>query len=144
MKALVSRYPVGTFIMLTLGYQLAVVLIARMLMAGGGTLHDHPAAHMVFRLRVFGPLVFAMAITIWLEGREGLGKLFAGYFKWRVPAQWYALAFTWKFIVAYIGIAIIVLVGWRPWPGMVTEGFFWPLMKNMPFIIGIALVEETS
>ena len=144
MKSLVSRYPVGTFILLTLGYQLAIVLLARMLMAGGGGLHEHPAAHMIFRFRVFGPLVFAMAITIWLEGREGLSKLFAGYFNWRVPIKWYALAFTWKFLVAYVGIAFIAAIGLRVWPGVVTEGFFWPLMKNMPFIVGIALVEETS
>ncbi len=144
MKALVSRYPVGTFIALTLGYQLLVVLVARMLMSGGGTLHDQPTAHMVFRLRVFGPLVFAMGITIWLEGRAGLSKLFAGYFNWRVPLKWYALAFTWKFLVALIGISFVAAIGLRGWPGLVTDGFFWPLLRNMPFIVGIALVEETS
>jgi membrane protease YdiL (CAAX protease family) len=145
MKTLVSRYPVVTFVLLTLGYQLTLVLVTKWLIGGVGDMHDHPKAHMVFRFRVFGPLFFAVAITAWLEGREGLSKLFGGYFNWRVPARWYALAFTWKFIVAYMGIAFVALIGLRPWPGFfVEQNFFWSLMKSMPFIVGIALVEETS
>lgn len=145
MKALVSRYPVCTFILLTLGYQLTLVLITKALIGGVGDMHEHPQAHMVFRFRVFGPLFFAVVITAWLEGKAGLSKLFGGYFNWRVPVRWYALAFTWKFLVAYIGVAMVVLLGMAEWPGWLVRGdLFWPLMKSMPFIVGIAIVEETS
>ena len=64
MKAFVSRNPVTTFIVLTLGYQVGVVLLAHHLMNGSGDLHGHPMAHNVFRMRAFGPLFFAMAITL--------------------------------------------------------------------------------
>lgn len=144
MKALVSRNPVTTFIVLTLGFQLTIVLAAWALIPQGMHLHDLPKAHMVFRLRVFGPLFFAVAITAWIDGWTGLRKLFSAYFNWRIPPQWYLLAFSWKFICTYIGMAAVVLVGVADWPGFVTPDFFWPLMKNMAFIVGIAIVEETS
>lgn len=144
MKGLVARNPVTTFIALTLGFQLSIVVAAWLLMPKGGHLHDYPEAHMVFRFRVFGPLVFAVAITAWLEGRAGLVKLFSAFLQWRVPARWYALAFTWKFIFTYVGMMAVVAAGIAPWPGWITGDFTLALLKSMPFIVGIAIVEETS
>ena len=144
MRSFVARNPVSTFIVLTLGFQLSIVLLAWLLIPEGRHLHDLPMAHMVFRLRVFGPLFFAVAITAWIDGGLGLRKLFAAYFNWRVPPQWYLLALTWKFIFTYLGMAAVVLLGVAQWPGFTTPDFFWPLMKNMTFIVGIAIVEETS
>ncbi|MBK8615460.1 MAG: hypothetical protein IPN85_18840 [Flavobacteriales bacterium] len=113
----VSRHPVTIFIALTLGFQLTIVLLAYGLMPAGSALHDYPQAHMVFRFRVFGPLAFAMGLTYFLEGRQGLVKLFSAFAKWRVPARWYALAFSWKFIVTYIGLGILAIshapLAWR-------------------------------
>jgi len=140
----VSRHPVTIFIALTLGFQLTIVLLAYGLMPAGSALHDYPQAHMVFRFRVFGPLVFAMGLTYFLEGRPGFVKLFSAFAKWRVPAQWYALAFSWKFIVTYIGLGILAITAMRPWPGAIAEGFLPILLTNMPFIVGIAVVEETA
>ncbi|MBL0045319.1 MAG: hypothetical protein IPP33_13290 [Flavobacteriales bacterium] len=143
MKAFVSRNPVTTFIALTLGFQVGVVVMAYNLM-DGGSLADHPLAHNVFRIRPFGPLFFATGITFWLEGWSGLKHLFASLLHWRVPAKWYALAFSWKFILGYTGIGVSVILGLRSWPASVDSSFIWSLLRNMPFIIGIALVEETS
>ncbi len=144
MERFIARNPVTTFIVLTLGYQAAVVGMAYHFMNGGHGLDAHPMAHMVFRMRVFGPLFFATGLTYWLEGTAGLKRLFGSYLHWRVPARWYALAFSWKFILGYTGIAAAVLLGLHAWPARVDHGFFWPLMHSMPFIVGIALVEETS
>jgi membrane protease YdiL (CAAX protease family) len=117
----------------------------------GEKIHDNDTAHMIFRFRVFGPLVFAILITVYLEGMTGFKKLFASFIHWRVPARWYALAFGWKFLFTYTGLALLVILGWRQWPGAVNENTFggdWSnmigLLKSMPFIIGIAFVEETA
>ncbi len=144
MKAFVSRNPVTCFIVLTLGYQVGVVLLAHHLMDGSGDLHGHPMAHNVFRMRAFGPLFFAMAITLWLEGRPGLRRLFAAFFHWRVPAKWYLLALSWKAILGYAGITAAVLLGLRAWPPFTDWGFFGDLLRNLPFILAIAVVEETA
>jgi hypothetical protein len=71
-------------------------------------------------------------------------KLFSAFLNWRVPAQWYALAFTWKFIATFAGIGTLALLGIRQWPGAFVSGFLPDLLRNMPFIVGIAIVEETS
>lgn len=146
MKSFVSRNPVSVFIALTLGYQVGVVLLAHHLMNGSGDLHGHPMAHNVFRIRAFGPLFFAVAITFWIEGRAGLQRLFGSFFRWRVPAKWYVLALSWKAILGYIGISGAVLLGLRAWPPSVPlDGHLVSsLLKNLPFILGIALVEETA
>ena len=140
----VSTHPVTLFVFLTLGFQLMIVLVAYAMLPHGKHLHEFPTAHMVFRFRVFGPLVFAVALTYFLEGRMGLVKLFKAFTTWRVPLRWYALAFSWKFIVTYVGLGFLALAAIRPWPGTIAEGFLPILLKNMPFIVGIALVEETA
>lgn len=151
MKRFVQRYPVLTFVLLTLVYQCAVVGFVWWWLPEGMKMHDDTTAHMVFRLRVFGPLAFAMLLTAYLDGREGLRNLFASFLHWRVPAKWYALAFSWKFLYTYIGIGTLAVLGIRAWPGFVVHDFFggsWVGMKHLltslPFIIGIAIVEEAS
>lgn len=143
MKAFVSRNPVAVFIALTLGFQVGIVVMAHHFMAGG-SLNGHPLAHNIFRIRPFGPIFFAVGLTWWLEGSQGIKHLFGSFFRWRVPAKWYALAFSWKFILGYTGIAASVALGLRAWPASVDSGFIWSLLRNLPFIVGIAIVEETS
>ncbi len=151
MKAFVARWPVAIFVALTLGFQVTIVIVAWAMMPAGSHLHDFPEAHSVFRLRVFGPLLFSMAITWYLDGALGLKKLFSGFLHWKVGPEWYALGFGWKFLFTYIGIGTVALIGMRAWPGFIVPNFldgdhsaFMALVKNMPFIIGIAVVEETS
>ncbi len=144
LRRTVAKAPVTVFIALTLGFQLTIVLLAYALMPAGTELHDHPDAHMVFRFRVFGPLVFSVGLTWLLEGRNGLRRLFGAFLHWRVPVRWYALAFTWKFIVTYIGMAVLAFFAVRAWPGTIAPGFLPGLLRNMPFIVGIAIVEETA
>ena len=151
MKTTFARYPVLTFVALTLGFQFAVVGFVDWHLPEGARIHDDHTAHNVFRLRAFGPLLFAVLLTAWFEGRAGLRNLFGAFFKWRVGPQWYALAFGWKFLFTYVGITVIWLVGIKGWPGWATgngaDGFVHNLellLKNMPFIVGIALVEETA
>ena len=144
MKGFVSRHPVALFIAITLLIQFTIVLVTHFSIPEGGRMHDVPLAHMIFRFRVFGPLVIVMAITGFIEGRAGVRKLFNSYLHWRVPFKWYVLAASWKFAITWAAMIVIVGFGMAPWPGWFVEGFFWPLMKNMAFLVGIALVEETS
>jgi len=151
MRAFVSRYPVLVFVLLTLSYQFVVVGVVWAKLAPGAHISNDEVAHMIFRLRAFGPLLFAVMITFYLEGKTGMRKLFGAFFHWKVPAIWYGLAFVWKPMFTYIGIAAIAILGIRAWPGFVVDNFFGGnfenlghLMKNMPFIIGIAIVEETA
>jgi membrane protease YdiL (CAAX protease family) len=151
MRSFVARFPVLTFVVLTLAYQFVVVGIVWWRSPAGGHMHDDATAHMVFRFRVFGPLVFAMLLTAYLEGRAGLRNLFGSFLHWRVPARWYLLAFSWKFLFTWVGIGTLVLLGFRAWPGFFVDGVVDPangplkgLLHTMPFIVGIALVEETA
>ena len=151
MRAFITRFPVLTFTILTLGYQFLVVAFMSYRLQGGLHMEDDALAHMVFRFRVFGPLGFAILISFYLEGMEGLKTLFGSYLKWKAPAKFYALAFSWKFLYFYAGIIVITLLGLAPWPGWVIEDFFGGtnqaainLMHNFAFIVGIAFVEETA
>lgn len=151
MRNFVSRFPVLTFTALTLTFQTLIVAFMSLRLRGGLHLDDDPVAHMVFRLRVFGPLGFAMLVTFYIEGKAGLGTLFGSYLHWKAPMRFYALAFSWKFMYFFTGAAVILLMGWAPWPGWVADNFFngthqgaINLMHNMAFIVGIAFVEETA
>jgi membrane protease YdiL (CAAX protease family) len=151
MRAFVERFPVLSFVILTLGYQFAVVGIVWWRLPEGGHMHDDAAAHMVFRFRVFGPLVFVLLLTAYLEGKAGLKTLFSAFFNWKVPARWYALAFSWKFLFTFTGVGVLALLGIREWPGFFVDDIVTGdrhnligLVKNLPFIVGIAFVEETA
>lgn len=88
MRQFITRFPVLTFTVLTLLYQFAIVGFVWARLPEGGHIHDDNAAHMVFRLRVFGPLGFAILLTLYLDGKDGLRNLFSSFLHWRVPARW--------------------------------------------------------
>ncbi|MCB0770417.1 MAG: CPBP family intramembrane metalloprotease [Flavobacteriales bacterium] len=151
MKAWISRFPVLTLAICVLGIQFAIILIAGAMIPEGSHLHDIPDAHMLFRFRVFTPLVFAVGITWYLEGGAGLRKLFAAYRIWRVPGKWYAFSLTWKLLFCWLAWAVADLLGILPWPGFFLEYLFDDnaahlkvMMWSMPFVLGLALVEETT
>lgn len=148
MRDFITRFPVAVFVTLTLLAQFSVVLATWWLIPDGERMHGESAgakaAHQIFRFRVFFPLGLAMLMTLYLDGVAGLKKLFGSFTHWRVPVKWYALAFTWKFILGYLGIAAIVLMGLDVWPVMVNHDWLPNLITNAFFIVGIALVEETS
>lgn len=151
MKAFVARFPVLVFVILTLAYQFVVVGIVWWHLPEGAHLNDDETAHMVFRCRVFGPLVFVILLTAYIEGMKGLKTLFASFFHWRVPAGWYLFAFSWKFLFTFAGVGGLALFGMRQWPGFFVDNIISgdystlaALTRNLPFIVGIALVEETA
>lgn len=145
---LLRRHPVAVYISLVLLAQLIIVLVSWKLIPEGEDMHgDSPgarAAHMVFRLRVFFPIGLAMLLTWLLDGPAGLRKLFSSFLHWRVPIKWYVLAFTWKFVLGYIGILGVVILGLQPWPGWINETWLANLIQTGVFVVGIAVVEETS
>ncbi len=148
MRSFITRYPVAVFVTLTLLAQFSVVLATWLLIPEGQEMHsDSPGArlaHMVFRFRVFFPLVLAIWLTVYLDGWGGLKKLFGSYFHWRVPAKWYALAFSWKFILGYMGIGLVVAMGMDTTDHWINHNFLSETIRNAAFVIGIAFVEETS
>ena len=151
MKAIVARHPVLFVIAAALLFQFGIVAIVAFLLDDGMRIHDHETAHMVFRFRVFGPLIASVGVTALIEGRAGLRHLFASFFHWKVPAVWYAFAFTWKFLFTAVGITVLFLVGAEAWPGLLVPNFFGGqgsafhgLLMNLPFIVSIAIVEETT
>ncbi len=148
MRSLITRFPIATFVTLTLLAQLGVVVATWLLIPEGQEMHsDSPSArmaHMVFRFRVFFPLGLAIWLTVYLDGWGGLKKLFGSYFHWRVPAKWYLLAFSWKFMLGYIGIFSVVSMGLDQWPGWLNYNWLSETVRNAAFVIGIAVVEETS
>lgn len=151
MRGFIEKYPVFVVISATLLIQFIIVGIVAVMLPDGADIHDSERAHMVFRMRAFGPLLVAMFVTHYLQGKQGLRHLFASYLKWKVPARWYLLAFSWKFLYTYVGIAILFFLGIAEWPGWIVPDFvdgdhsaIAGLMRNMPFIVGIAIVEETT
>lgn len=148
MRKSIGRYPVVIFITLTLLAQLAVVCITWWLIPPGERMHGGSAgaqaAHMIFRLRVFFPLGLAVLLTLYLDGIRGLRALFGSFLHWRVGVKWYALAFSWKFILGYAGIAAVVLLGLDSMPVLVNADAVHNLIHTAVFVVGIAVVEETS
>lgn len=151
MREFITRFPVLTFVLLTLGYQFVIVGVVWNMIPEGQSLHDDATAWMIFRFRVFGPLVFAVGLTWYLEGKAGLKHLFASFLRWKVPAKWYLIAFSWKFVFTWVGIGTLAILGIREWPGLFVDNIVTGnhsnlinLAKNLPFIVGIAFVEETS
>lgn len=151
LRAFIGRYPVLTFVVLTLGFQFTVVGFLAWRQGQGQHMHEDALSHMVFRFRVFGPLGFAVLLSWWLEGRAGLRTLFGSYCKWKAPARFYAMALSWKFVYFYAGIVVLTVLGIGEWHGWVVPGFFdgdhaqlMNLLRNMGFIVGIAFVEETA
>lgn len=151
MRRLVTRFPVLCFVLLTLSYQFAVIGFIGWRTRIGYDLIEDPVTHMVFRFRILGPLACAMLLTYYLEGWLGLRTLFAGFLKWRVPVRWYLLAFSWKFLFTWVGVAALAVLGWRAWPGWFNEQLasgHWSVLvdlaRAMPFIVLIAFVEETG
>lgn len=144
MKAFVGRYPFLCFAVLTLAYQFGIVGVVKSMLAEGQMIHDNHTAHQIFRLRVFGPLVFAVGLTFFIEGAAGVKKLFSSFFKWKTSPGWYVLGFFWKFILGYLGVLSVgALFGFWPKWWMVPE-FWYGWGGNILFICGIAFVEETA
>ncbi|MBL7953325.1 MAG: CPBP family intramembrane metalloprotease [Flavobacteriales bacterium] len=151
MRAFVTKNPVLSFVLLTLGYQWLVIgIVDWHLKKAGLSLEQDETAHMIFRMRVFGPLVFCVFLTWYIEGTAGLKTLFGSFFNWRVPGKWYLFGATWKFLFSWIGVGFLVLFGMRDWPGFFNPQIFnnselaMGLLKTMPFLVGIAIVEETA
>jgi len=144
LRTFIARNPFSVFAFLTLSYQFLVVIVVHSMIPAGAHLHDVPFAHAIFRFHVFGPLFFSMAITAYLDRWPGLIKLFSSFFHWKVPAKWYLLAFTWKFILGYLGMMLVSVLAIAPWPGWYVPDFMSALIGNIVFIVGIAVVEETS
>ena len=151
MRAFVSKNPVLSFVLLTLGYQWIVIgIVGWHLKTAGLSLEEDETAHMIFRMRVFGPLVFCVFLTWYIEGMAGLKTLFSAFFNWRVPGKWYLFGATWKFLFSWVGVGLLVLFGLRDWPGFFNAQIFsdnallLALLKTMPFLVGIAIVEETA
>ena len=141
MRSFVARFPVFVFVGLALAVQFAMVAFVYVTVPAGLDVNEVPVAHDLFRLRVFVPLFLAVLITYYLEGTGGLKKLFGPFLKWRAPAKWYALAVSWKFIMGYCALLLVYIQGGA------VEWFsdnLGNLLAHMPFIIGIAVVEETA
>lgn len=143
MRTFVTRNPVFTFVVLTWILQWGLIGVVMLITPAGLHVTEDETAHMVFRLRLIGPLLVCLAVTYYLEGGKGVGKLFAAYTRWKVPGRWYMLAFTWKFINAYLAIGFVFLI-YGTFPGYYVDRFWEGWAINLPAIIYIALMEETS
>ena len=143
MRSFITRFPVLVFVTIALGVQFAMVGFVYSMVPEGLEVNDVPLAHNVFRMRVFVPLLLVVLITYYLEGSRGLKHLFGAFLHWRVPAKWYALALSWKFIMGYLAIISVYVVYGGKLEWYIPDAL-WSLFIHMPFIVGIAVVEETS
>ncbi len=143
MRAFISRYPVLVFVLTALLVQFFIVGFVHALVPDGDEVRSVPLAHAVFRVRVFVPIFLVTLITYYLEGIQGLKRLYGSFFHWRVPRRWYVFAFSWKFIMGYAAIILAYLFYDAPLDWW-NENTLHTLIAHLPFIFGIALVEETS
>lgn len=58
----------------------------------------------LFNFAVYGPLIAALALTIWETGREGLVELLRRIVKWRVGIRWYGIV-----------IGMVIVISLIPW-----------------------------
>lgn len=144
MRATITRYPVLTFVLLALALQALDILVVSLLLPPRVHVDNDPTAHMVFRLRIFSPLIACLWVTHYLEGFAGIRKLLASYLHWRTPFKWYGVSLLWKFVLGWIGLGLTMLVTDAVWPGFFAQRFWDTYLTSLPFILVITFVEETS
>lgn len=144
MRAFITRYPVLTFMVLTLALQYITIAVAQYIAGPGQEMDSTPLSHMVLRSRVFGPLFVCLWVTWYLESWQGIRKLLGTYLYWRTPIKWYAVAIGWKFVLGWIGMGLAVLCTDAIWPGWFDPGF-WPGYRDaLLFLLIVTFIEETA
>ncbi len=92
-KAFIQRYPVATYfgLVLLISYGSFLLVVGPKLLRGGA---EQPTdAFLLFPIIVVGVCLVGIALTSITGGRHGLRDLFSRVGRWRVGAQWYAVAF---------------------------------------------------
>lgn len=91
-KALIQRHPVATYfgLVLLISYGSFLVVVGPKLLRGGA---EQPTdAFVLFPIIVLGACLVGITLTSIVDGKPGLRDLFARIGRWRVGAQWYAVA----------------------------------------------------
>jgi membrane protease YdiL (CAAX protease family) len=124
---LVKRYPVSTYLALTVGLSVLVFLIPA---PDEGTLLG------LLLLATILPTAVAIAVTWVLDGRSGAAAFIRQCFDWRSPLLWYLVAVALGFVVQ-LGSSVLALLGGR----ISTLELRPPLPVLVVFIL-FALLEE--
>lgn len=85
------RIPLVGFFLLTFAFTWAAWLAAAARIASANT-GISASGGSVFLLGVFAPALVALAITAYVDGRDGVVRLLSGIGKWQVGARWYLFA----------------------------------------------------
>lgn len=98
-KALIQRHSVATYfgLVLLISYGSFLVVVGPKLLRGGA---EQPTdAFLLFPIIVVGVCLVGITLTGITDGRAGLRGLFARVGRWRVGAQWYAVAVLTPFVL---------------------------------------------
>jgi len=77
----------------------------------------HVAVSLLFSLAVYGPLVAALVATSAQGGREAIGRLLAGVFRWRVPAKWFGVVLVLALVLALLPLGLGLATAMASWVG---------------------------
>lgn len=89
-------------------------------------------------LGAFGPAVSALLLTITLNGRNSLGKLFSPYTYWNVGTGWYLLVIAFRPFIWATALGIYLLLGYKTIPHLTTDwAFFTVYLLSQLLIVGI-------
>ncbi|MFN2132452.1 MAG: type II CAAX prenyl endopeptidase Rce1 family protein [Anaerolineae bacterium] len=132
------------FVILAYGFSWAVEIPLALRAQG---LIDAPVPFALHYLAAYGPMLAAIIVTWFAEGRDGLGRLFRRMLKWRLHPAWWLVAIAPLILYGLVALVLRAIQG--QWPDAAVLGqidyipslgigalFFW--------ILTFGLGEETG
>lgn len=93
------------------GYLLpAAANYAELIQEGFGN-PEHLIISTIFFLAVFGPLLAAMIVTAYGQGRSGLSQLLASILNWRIQRKWFVIVVSINLLLLSLTIIFSLLTG---------------------------------
>ena len=112
MKSIMKQYPVGSFFVLAYAISwvlwVPIVLYIRLVLPPG---QDPGWLMLPMLLGTYAPTVAATIVTLILEGKQGVKKLWAKFLGWRVGFRWWLATFFLMPILILAAMGIYALQG---------------------------------
>ena len=106
------------YFVLTFAFSWAIEVPLALAARGVGSIRVPPTLHY---LASFGPLFAAVVLTLASEGPPGIGRLFKGLTRWRVPAVYWLFSVAAPTVV-FVGIVLLTRLWQGSWPALRTLG----------------------
>jgi uncharacterized protein len=144
-RALLERYPVLTFYVLTFAISWGVLLLIIYARGGLPATREEFARQVSFLIPAMlgGPSIAGLLVTALVSGKAGFRELFSRLLRWRVGARWYAVALLTAPLVFVAVHALLSVVSPIFIPGLVLAADKVPfLLMGITAALMVGILEE--